>query len=59
MIVNCKVNQKSKTILGVIRNIVHDFILYFVTAYIAWDEKVPYTCNMSTMVEHQIHYTSL
>ena len=34
MIVNCKIKQKSKTILGVIRNQVLDFILYFVTAYI-------------------------
>ena len=44
MIVNSKIKQKSKTILGVIRNLVFDFILYFVTAY----KKVPYTCNMST-----------
>ena len=34
IIVNSKVKQKSKTILGVIRNLVLDFILYFVTAYI-------------------------
>ena len=34
MIVNSKIKQKSKTILGVIRNIVLDFIVYFVTAYI-------------------------
>ena len=34
MIVNSKIKQKSKTILGVISNIVLDFILYFVTAYI-------------------------
>ena len=33
MIVNSKIKQKSKTILGVIRNLVLDFILYFVTAY--------------------------
>ena len=31
MIVNSKIKQKSKTILGVIRNLVLDFILYFVT----------------------------
>ena len=30
--------------LGVIRNLILDFIFYFVTAY----EKVPYTCNIST-----------
>ena len=34
MIVNSKIKQKSKTILGVIRNIVLDFIIYFATAYI-------------------------
>ena len=34
MILNSKIKQKSKTILGVIRNIVLDFIFYFVTAYI-------------------------
>ena len=34
MILNSKMKQKSKTILGVIRNLVPDFILYFVTAYI-------------------------
>ena len=33
MIVNSKIKHKSKTILGVIRNLVLDFILYFVTAY--------------------------
>ena len=33
MTVNSKIKQKSKTILGVIRNLVLDFILYFVTAY--------------------------
>ena len=34
MIVNSKTKQKSKTILGAIRNIVFDSIIYFVTAYI-------------------------
>ena len=34
LIVNSKIKQKSETILGVIRNLVLDFILYFVTAYI-------------------------
>ena len=34
MIVKSKIKQKPKTILTVIRNIVLDFILYFVTAYI-------------------------
>ena len=40
MIVNSK-TQKPKTILGRIRNLVLDFIIYFVTAYIIW-ESVPY-----------------
>ena len=31
--VNSKIKHKSKTILGVIRNLLLDFILYFVTAY--------------------------
>ena len=34
MIVNSKIKQNSKTMLRVIRNLVLDFILYFVTAYI-------------------------
>ena len=34
MIANSKIEQKSKTTLEVIRNLVLDFILYFVTAYI-------------------------
>ena len=34
MIVNSKTKQKPEAILGRIRNLVFDFILYFVTAYI-------------------------
>ena len=33
MIVNSKIKYKSNTMLGVIRNLVLDFILYFVTGY--------------------------
>ena len=33
IIVSSKLKQQSKTNLGVIRNLVLDFILYFVTAY--------------------------
>ena len=33
MIVNSKIKPKSKTILGVIRKVVLDLILYFVTVY--------------------------
>ena len=48
MIVNSKTKQKPKTILGRIRNLVLDFTLYFVTAYIIklqnyYNEKC--TCN--------------
>ena len=45
-IVNSKTKQKSKTILGVIRNLVLDFILYFVTAYIKLylKEKTNFFC---------------
>ena len=34
MIVNAKIKQKCKAMLGVIRHLILDFILYFVTAYI-------------------------
>ena len=34
MIVNSKIKHKSKTMLGIIRNLVFDFILYFVAASI-------------------------
>ena len=49
MIINYKIKQKPKTItiLGVIGNLVLDFIPYFVTVYVLYD-KVPYTCNMRT-----------
>ena len=33
VIVNSKIKHISKTLLGVIRNLVLDFILYFFTAY--------------------------
>ena len=33
MTVNSKIKHKSKTMLGVIKNLVLDFVLYFVTAY--------------------------
>ena len=31
--VNSKINHKWKTMLGVIRNLTHDFITYFVTTH--------------------------
>ena len=34
MTVNSKIKYKCKTMSGVIRNLILDFILYFVTAYI-------------------------
>ena len=42
--------------MGVIRNLVLDFILYFVTACILW-ESTPYV-YYEHKVKHQIHYTS-
>ena len=33
MIVNSKIKHKCKAMLGVIRNLVLDFTIYFVTAY--------------------------
>ena len=49
MIVNSKIKQNSKTILGVIRNLVLDFSLYFVTAYYYYPRKYPIhvTCSQS------------
>ena len=40
MIVNSKIEQKSKTILVVIRNLVLNFIIYFATAYIIWESTL-------------------
>ena len=57
MIVNSKIKQKSKTILRVIRNIVLDFILYFVIAYIL-SGSILYMWH-EHKVKHQIHYASL
>ena len=57
MIVNSKIKQKSKTILGRIRNLVLDFILYFVTAYIIWESTL-YMYH-EHRVKHQIYYASL
>ena len=49
MIVNPKTKQKPKTTLGRIRNLVLDFILYFVT-------PIHVTCAQG---KHLIHYASL
>ena len=48
MIVNSKIKHKFKTILGVITNLVFDFILFFVTAYIR-----------KHRVQYKMHYISL
>ena len=45
MIVNCKIKHKSKTMLGVMRNLVLAFS--FLLGYCIY-EKVPYTCNITT-----------
>ena len=56
MIVKSKLKHKSKTILGVNRNLVLDFILYFVAAYIIWEGTL-YMWH-ENRVKHQIHYPS-
>ena len=57
MILNFKIKQKSKTILGVIRNLVLDFILYFVTAYGIWESSL--YMEHEHRGKHKIHYASL
>ena len=57
MILNSNIKQNSKTIFGVIRNLILDFILYFVTAYIIWESTL-YMYH-EHRVKHQIHYASL
>ena len=57
MMANSKIKAKSITFLGVIRNLVLDFILYFVTAYIKWESTL-YILH-EHRVKHQIHYASL
>ena len=57
MMVNSKIKQKSKRILGRIRNLVLDFILYFVAAYIMWEGTL-YMWH-EHRVKHQIDYASL
>ena len=56
MIVNSKINKKFKTILGVIRNLVLDFVLYFVTAHVIWEGTL--CMYHENRVKHQIHYVS-
>ena len=58
MIVNSKIKQKPKTILGVIRNLVLDFILFFVTTYILRRESTLYMYH-EKRVKHQIGNASL
>ena len=55
MIVNPKVMHESKTMLGVIGNLVFDFILYFVNTYM---RKCPIHVT-SAQCTTQTHYTSL
>ena len=55
MIANYKTKQKSKTILGVIRNLVLDFILY--CCYCIYYMR-KYHIHVRHRVKHQIHYAS-
>ena len=57
MILNSNIKQNSKTIFGVIRNLILDFILYFVTAYIIWESTL-YMYH-EHRVKYEIHYASL
>ena len=57
MIVNSKTKEISKTILGVIRNLVLDFILYFAPAYIIGENTL--YIKHEHWVKHQIHCLSL
>ena len=57
MIVNSKIKQKFKSILGVIENLVLDFILYIVTTYIIWESTLYMKHEHS--IKYQIHYASL
>ena len=50
MIVNSKIKPKSKTRLAVIRNLILDFILYFVTAFMS---KYPYDKQFTTVTTHR------
>ena len=62
MIVNSKIKQKLKTILGVIRDIVLDFILYFGTTYILTESTLYMQHghqNTLYLKIHQTHYASL
>lgn len=52
MIVNSKIKHKFKTILWVIRNLLLDFIPYFVVVYM---KKFPFV----TLAQGALHYTSL
>ena len=56
MIANSKIKQKSKPILGVIRNLVLDFILYFVTVYTIWESTL--YMQHEHRVKDQIYYAS-
>ena len=55
MIENSKTKQKPKTILGRIRNLVLDFILYLYTAYILIYMKYNYCIYY--MRKYHIHVT--
>ena len=57
MIVNSQIKQKSKTIVEKIRNVVLDFIICCVTAYIIWESTL-YMLD-DHRVKHQIYYVSL
>ena len=55
MIANSKVKYKSKAMLGFIRNLVLDFILYFVTAHM---RNYPiHAISSQTTAQYTLHIT--
>ena len=57
MIASSKIKQKSKAILGVIRNLILYFIFDFVTVYIIWESTL--YMQHEHKAKDQIHYASL
>ena len=56
MIVKSKIKHKSKTVLGMIGNLVLDFMFYYITAY-----TTRYAIHVTSALgtTKKVHYTSL
>ena len=55
MFVNSKIKHKSKTMLGIIRNLVFDFILYFVAASIR--KYLIYLTSAQSVTQNKLYIT--